>query len=170
MTTISVEQTLSISNHRVFAADLNEHETVFGGKILAIVDDNASIPASRVARVETVTAAIDRVDFIQPFRLQDSLCAESYVTGIGHRSIEVFTKIIGEHLQTGQRFLGLTCFATFVVTERDLVLPQLVVAGDNQEYQVLCQGYVQRQAARRVHLQAQAAFRQQISLDLPWQR
>ncbi len=96
MEPIHISQTLSISNHRVFSADLNEHDTVFGGKILATIDDNSSIAASRVARIETVTVSVDQVNFLLPFRLQDSMCAESYVSGVGHRSIEVFTKIIGE--------------------------------------------------------------------------
>ena len=51
--------------------------------------------------------------------MQDSLCIESYVAGVVTlRSIEIFTKIIGEHLKTGERFLGLTAFLTFVTMEK----------------------------------------------------
>lgn len=63
MEPIHISQTLSITNHRVFSADLNEHDTVFGGKILATIDDNSSIAASRVARIETVTVSVDQVNF-----------------------------------------------------------------------------------------------------------
>ncbi|MFC6294031.1 acyl-CoA thioesterase [Lactiplantibacillus daoliensis] len=166
METIKVSQTLSVSNHRVFSSDLNEHDTVFGGKILAAIDDNSSIPASRVARIETVTASVDQVNFILPFRLQDSMCTESYVSGVGHRSIEVFTKIIGEHLKTGERFLGLTCFSSFVVMERDIQLPTIVP--DSAEYRFVCEGYATRQAERMAKLKRQEHFNQQISLEFPW--
>lgn len=166
MNTINVSQTLSISNHRVFSSDLNEHDTVFGGKILATIDDNSSIPASRVARIETVTASVDQVNFILPFRLQDSMCTESYVSGVGTRSIEVFTKIIGEHLKTGERFLGLTCFSSFVVVERGIELPQIVA--DTEEYKFVCQGYEQRQAERMKKLKQQRDFNNNISLKFPW--
>ncbi|MFC6181536.1 acyl-CoA thioesterase [Lactiplantibacillus daowaiensis] len=166
MESITVSQTLSVSNHRIFSSDLNEHNTVFGGKILATIDDNSSIPAARVARIETVTASVDQVNFILPFRLQDSMCTESYVSGVGHRSIEVFTKIIGEHLNTGERFLGLTCFSSFVVTEHDIVLPQIVP--DKPEYDFVCQGYAARQEARMERLKRQEAFNQNISLEFPW--
>ena len=45
--TITCRQTLAISNHRVFASDLNEHETVYGGRLLELLDGAASIAASR---------------------------------------------------------------------------------------------------------------------------
>ncbi|WP_338207703.1 acyl-CoA thioesterase [Lactiplantibacillus paraxiangfangensis] len=166
MDTIKGSQTLSISNHRVFSADLNEHDTVFGGKILATVDDNSSIAASRLARIETVTASVDQVNFLMPFRVQDSMCAESYVSGVGHRSIEVFTKIIGEHLKTGERFLGLTCFSTFVVTQPGIELPTLIA--DKPEYAFVMEGYEQRQAERLTRLKQQEHFNSHISVDVPW--
>ena len=166
MEPIQISQTLSISNHRVFSADLNEHDTVFGGKILATIDDNSSIAASRVARIETVTVSIDQVNFLLPFRLQDSMCAESYVSGVGHRSIEVFTKIIGEHLKTGERFWGLTCFSTFVVTDRNIELPALVA--DKPEYAFVAHGYQERQVTRLTKLKRQQDFNAHISVDLPW--
>ncbi len=168
MDTIKCSQTLSISNHRVFSSDLNEHNTVFGGKTLMTIDDNSSIPASRVARIETVTASIDQVNFILPFGLQDSMCTESYVSGTGTRSIEVFTKIIGEHLKTGERFLGLTCFSTFVVTDPNITLPKVIP--DTPEAEFVCSGYKERQAERLAKLMKQEKFNQNISLDFPWQQ
>lgn len=167
MQNLKCSDTLSISNHRVFSSDLNEHNTVFGGKTLMTIDDNSSIAASRIARIETVTASIDQVNFILPFGLQDSMCTESYVSGVGSRSIEVFTKIIGEHLKTGKRFLGLTCFSTFVVTDKNIVLPNIVP--DNNEAEYVCSGYQERQSQRLKKLLEQEKFNQNISLKFPWQ-
>ena len=90
---ITCRQTFSISNHRVFVKDLNEHETVYGGRLLELLDGSASISASRLARVETVTASIDQLNFIAPFKMQDSLCIESYVAGVGTRSIEILLRL-----------------------------------------------------------------------------
>ena len=42
---------------------------------------------------------------------------EAYVTGVGHRSLEVFVKVIGEHLMTGERFVGFSCFMTYVIQD-----------------------------------------------------
>jgi Acyl-CoA hydrolase len=168
MEPLKCSQTLSISNHRVFSSDLNEHGTVFGGKTLTVIDDNSSIAASRIARIETVTASIDQVNFILPFELQDSMCTESYVSGVGSRSIEVFTKIIGEHLKTGKRFLGLTCFSTFVVTDKEVVLPGIIPDSDESEY--VCSGYQKRQDERLKKLLEQEKFNKNISLKFPWQK
>ncbi|WP_334332221.1 acyl-CoA thioesterase [Companilactobacillus sp. HBUAS59544] len=167
MATVKCSSTLSISNHRVFSSDLNEHETVFGGKTLMTIDDNSSIAAARIARNQTVTASVDQVNFILPFTLQDSMCTESYVSGVGKRSIEVFTKIIGEHLKTGERFLGLTCFSTFVVTDKSIVLPK--IEPDSEEAQFVCNGYESRQRERLQKLLAQEKFNRNINLEFPWQ-
>ena len=55
---------------RVFPTDLNDHNTLFGGKILAEMDMVASISATRHARKECVTASMDWVDFYIQFALQ----------------------------------------------------------------------------------------------------
>lgn len=166
MKSIKCKDTLSITNHRVFASDLNEHDTVFGGQILSAIDNNSSIAASRAARIETVTASVDQVNFMHPFVLQDSRCVESYVTGVGSTSIEVFTKIIGEHLKTGERFLGLTCFSTFVVTDRSIKLPEIIPLTDEEKY--VCSGYKQRKIERSEKLKEQVKLNQHMSLKFPW--
>lgn len=47
---ITCNQTRVVTTHRVMSADLNEHETMFGGKLLAMVDAEASLAAVRLAR------------------------------------------------------------------------------------------------------------------------
>jgi acyl-CoA hydrolase len=166
MKQLKCKDTLSITNHRVFASDLNEHDTVFGGQILSAIDNNSSISASRAARIETVTASVDQVNFMHPFVLQDSRCVESYVTGVGKTSIEVFTKIIGEHLKTGERFLGLTCFSTFVLTDRSVELPEIVPVSDEEVF--VCAGFADRKKERGEKLKQQVELNKHMSLDFPW--
>ena len=43
------KETLAITNHRVISEDINEHETVYGGRILEILDGTASTSAARLA-------------------------------------------------------------------------------------------------------------------------
>ena len=164
--TISCRQTLAVTSHRVLASDLNEHETVYGGALLALLDGTASISASRFARSQCVTAALDQVNFIEPFVLNDSLCIESYVTGHGKRSLEVFVKVIGEHLDTGERFLGMTAFLTFVVLDKKVTLPEL--SAETPEEQSLCAGFQKRKACRRQKIAEQRKLQASLSLDFPW--
>ncbi len=157
---INCNKTLAVSLHRVFNADLNEHGTVFGGRILELVDGEASVAAMRVTRSTVVTAAMDHVQFLKPFQLQDSMCMEAYVTGVGHRSLEVFVKVIGEHLMTGERFVGFSCFMTYVIQD-----PKKVI----QQQKAMVAGYATRRQHRKENRQKQAAIINSISKDKPWE-
>lgn len=159
---ITCHETLAVTNHRVLASDLNEHDTVYGGRILELLDGNASIAAARLARCQTVTAAVDRFDFIAPFALHDSLCLVSYVSGAGHRSLEVFTKILGEHLATGERFLGGTAFLTFVVPDKTVSLPN--VQPQSAEEKAVCAAYPDRLARSKAARQSRASWQEFLDL------
>ncbi|WP_076459259.1 acyl-CoA thioesterase [Limosilactobacillus caccae] len=165
---IKCNDTLSVSMHRVFNAHLNEHGTVFGGEILKIVDGEASVTAMRVARTTVVTAAMDHVQFLHPFRLQDSMCMESYVTGVGTRSLEVFVKVIGEHLMTNERFLGFTCFLTFVIEDPQKKLKYDRVVPQTKEQASLLAGYEKRRQQRRQNIAHQQEILESITVDKPW--
>ena len=165
--TLTCRQTLAVTSHRVLASDLNEHGTVYGGRLLEILDGTASISASRIGRASLVTASLDELNFILPFKLDDSFCIETYVTGTGTRSIEVFAKIIGEHLNTGERYLGATAFLTFVVPDKKVTLGQIIPVSEEEQY--ICAGYPKRRQARMLAYQQQKAFQAQLSLKLPWE-
>ena len=164
---ISCNQTIIVANHRVFQPDLNEHQTVFGGKILSLVDDSASIAAMRLTRSTVVTATFDHVNFLKPFHLQDSMCMEAYVSGTGHRSLEVFAKIVGENLTTGERFLGFTSFITFVMAEKPQT-PLPIVVPQTEEQRYICSGYLQRYQARKNNREEQEQLIAHTSITLPW--
>lgn len=146
---LTCHETLSTSSHRVFSADLNEHNTVFGGRILSLVDDTSSIAASRAIRQVQVTATMDHMNFIAPFVMQDAMLIESYVTGTSHRSLEVFVKGLGEHLLSGERFVGFTCFVTFVTVANPADPPLPEIIPETAEEKFLCGGYEERLAERK---------------------
>jgi acyl-CoA hydrolase len=108
-----------IKTGRVFPQDTNNHDTLFGGKLMRDIDDTASISASRHCRKECVTASMDSVDFLYPIRQTDSVCLESHVSSTGKSSMEVFVKVIAEDLLTGDRRLAATSFLTFVALKED---------------------------------------------------
>src|ERR1700745_3456958 len=99
---------------RIFPTDVNNHNTLFGGKLMSYIDDIASIAASKHSRRSVVTASTDSVDFLHPIRMTDSVCLESFVTWTGRSSMEVFVKVITEDLKSGEREIAATAFLTFV--------------------------------------------------------
>ena len=149
MNKIIAEETTVTTSRRIMNSDLNEHGTLFGGRLLEIVDAEPSVIASRLTHKTVVTASLDHINFFHPFHLGDALIMTAYVTGIGHRSIEVFVKVVGEHLQTGERFLGYTGFNTYVVSDHDFAFPETVIEGRSKEAQSIIAGYQARQAKRK---------------------
>ncbi|MDP1459914.1 acyl-CoA thioesterase [Bacillus wiedmannii] len=115
-----------IKTLHVFPSDLNNHYSLFGGKLLADIDNIASISATKHSRKPCVTASIDSVSFVTPIYPTDIVCYEAYVCNTKQSSMEIFTKVIAEDLLTGKRRMAATCFATFVAIKDgkpDLVPP-----------------------------------------------
>lgn len=161
-----------IQTHRVFPFDLNPFGYLFGGKLMTYIDDAASISVSRHCRRGAVTASVDQLTFIHPLHANHSCCVESFISGVHHRSMEVFVKVIGEDLVTGERYLAASCFVTYVAIvsfmneEPDFQVPFVIAQSDEEK--MVCSGYEQRRATKKIERQAAKQFHQSLSVDLPW--
>jgi acyl-CoA hydrolase len=103
----------------ILPPDTNNHGTIFGGKTMSHIDEVAGLSAIRHARINVVTASTDSVDFLQPIKRGQAICVEAFVTWTSHTSMEVFVKVLGENLYTGERLLCTTAFLTFVAIGDD---------------------------------------------------
>lgn len=134
----------------VFPNDLNNNNTLFGGKLMSYIDDVASLSAVRHARTYVVTASTDSVDFLLPIRQEDSVCLESVVSWTGRTSMEIFVKVIAEDLFTGERKIAATAFTTFVALDKDgnpTPVPPVVPESEEEKY--LFSGGAERAEARK---------------------
>ncbi len=113
----TVNESRAIKASIVLPPDTNHHGTMFGGKVMAYIDDIAAISATRHARMPVVTASTDSVDFLYPIKHGQSVCLESFVTWTRNTSMEVFVKVIAEDLLTGERNISATSFLTFVAVD-----------------------------------------------------
>lgn len=161
-----------IQTHRIFPFDLNPFGFLFGGKLMAMIDDAASISVSRHCRRGAVTASLDSLNFLKPLHENHSVCVKSYVSGAHNKSMEVFVKIIGENLTTGERYLAATCFTTFVAVpshmneETEFVVPKVVPSTSEEE--LVCSGYEKRRNERLKSRNEYKEFASQLSIELPW--
>ena len=103
----------------ILPPDTNNHGTIFGGKTMSHIDEVAALAAMRHARMSVVTASTDSVDFLHPIKSGQAICVEAFVTWARHTSMEVFVKVIGENLFTGERITCTTAFLTFVAIGSD---------------------------------------------------
>jgi len=101
----------------VLPPDTNNLGTIFGGRVMAYIDDMAGLSAMRHSRMTVVTASTDSVDFLHPIRSDHAICLESFVTWTHKTSMEVFVKVVGEDLRTGKRTVCATAFLTSVALD-----------------------------------------------------
>lgn len=154
---------------RVFPTDLNNHNTLFGGRLMAYIDDIASISAHRHARVDAVTASTDSVDFLTPISQRDSVCLTSFVSWTGRSSMEIFVKVIAEDLYTGQRRVAATAFLTFVaLDENGIPMPVPQVLPETEEEKTLYETAEERADIRRRHRDASKKLASQLSANKLW--
>lgn len=101
----------------VLPPDTNHYGTMFGGKVMAYIDDIAAIAATRHARTSVVTASTDSVDFLHPIRTGQSVCLEASVIWTHRAAVEVFVKVVAEDMMSGERTVCATSFVTFVAMD-----------------------------------------------------
>ena len=159
-----------VKTNRIFPSDVNNHNTLFGGKLMSYIDDIASISATRHCRQSVVTASTDSVDFLLPINPSDSVCLESFVTYTGKSSMEVFVKVIAEDLMSGERKIAATSFLTFVamdIHKNPILVPEVVP--ETEEEVKLHESAPQRslmRKARRAESKKLASF---LTTNDPWE-
>lgn len=158
-------ETRSVQTHIITFPYLNFHETLFGGQLMAWLDETAGISAIRVSRVPIVTASVDHLDFLAPLKAGHTVCIETFISGTGSRSMEVFAKVIGEDLVSGDRYLAGTSFMTFVVPKGH-TLPEIEPVTAEEIF--ICKGYETRKAARQQKRSESLDFAAHIDLETPW--
>jgi acyl-CoA hydrolase len=155
---------------RVFPNDVNNHKTLFGGKLMSTIDEVASISAMRHCRTNVVTASADSVDFLLPIRPTDSVCFESFVSWTGRTSIEVFVKIISENLYTGERAVAATSFLTFVAVHEDgTPSPVPAIIAETEEEKLICQSANERSELRKIRRASSKKLASQLSTTKYWE-
>jgi acyl-CoA hydrolase len=163
-------QSRVVRTGRIFPNDVNNHNTLFGGKLMSDMDMVASISAVRHSRKEVVTASTDSVDFLSPITQQDSVCIESFVTGTGTSSMEVFVKVIAENLITGNRKIAATAFLTFVALD-DNGKPTKVpgIIPETEEEIKLFETGKDRAEKRKEHRRNSKELASYFTTEKPWE-
>jgi len=101
----------------VFPNDLNPHGTLFGGRLLQIIDTLAAIVAKRHCGKVCVTLGIDSVRFLNPARRGDILVCKASVNRAWNTSMEVGVKVFAEDFRTLEQKHILSAYFTFVAMD-----------------------------------------------------
>jgi acyl-CoA hydrolase len=106
---------------------------LFGGNLMALVDQAAAVAAIRHAGCQAVTASIDRVDFREPIAVGALVTCESAVDFVGHSSMDITVEVYAENIRSGEKRHTHTAHVVFVAIDSDrrpVRVPRLVPETD----------------------------------------
>src|SRR5215217_8814486 len=95
-------------------ADANANGFVHGGTVMKLCDEAAATAAIRHARSRVVTAAVDRMTFVQPVHVGDLLTLKASVNAVWRTSMEVGVRVEAENPRTGEVSHTNTAYLTMV--------------------------------------------------------
>ncbi|ALC87271.1 acyl-CoA hydrolase [Bacillus sp. FJAT-22090] len=119
MNTNPMSQSRTIQTHLILPPDTNHHQTIFGGRVLAFIDEIAAISSMKHAQGAVVTASIDSVDFLSSAKVGDVLELEAVVSNTGRSSMEVYVRVTSMNLITGEEQLTTESFVTMVAVDEN---------------------------------------------------
>ena len=124
---------------------------LFGGHLMALVDQAAAVAAIRHAGGPAVTASIDRVDVRARIPVGALVTCIATVDYVGNSSMDITIEVYAEKPSTGEKNNTHTAHAVFVAIDaegRPKRVPRLV-AGTDEERARLERARLHREAMRR---------------------
>ena len=120
---MTLEERIDLAETRVcttvFPFLTNHHETLFGGKAMAIMDEVSFMAATRFCRKKLVTVSTDRIDFEKAIPSGSIIEAIARVNSIGRTSLKVKVEIYLEKMYEEGRELAIQGTFTFVALGDD---------------------------------------------------
>lgn len=116
---------------------VNSDFRLFGGQLMAWVDVVAGVVARRHSGSSVTTAAVERLDFLEPAVLDDTLVLVGHITYAGRTSMEVCvdTFVEGHNEQSGHRKLVNRAYLTMVAIDKQgkpTQVPELILTTDEE--------------------------------------
>jgi len=115
---MTLEERFEISETRVcttvFPFLTNHHDTLFGGKAMAIMDEVSFMAATRFCRKQLVTVSTDKIDFQKAIPSGSIIETIARVESIGRTSLKVKVQVFVEKMYEDGRDLAIQGSFTFV--------------------------------------------------------
>ena len=119
----------------VLPEDSNSRGSIFGGRVLALIDKCAAVATMRHARSQAVTVSLDRVVFVSKVCVGDVLVLRGRLNAAFGSSMETEVSVEAENPVTGTRRLTTTAYVTMVAVDDDdrpRPVPPLIPADDDE--------------------------------------
>lgn len=122
---------------------------LFGGNLMALVDQAAAIAAIRHAGGPAVTASIHRVDFRERIPMGQLVTCCATVDFVGTSSMDITVEVYAEKPSTGEKRNTHTAHVVFVAIDdygRPKKVPRLIAESDEEKAR-----YARAEQYRREH-------------------
>jgi acyl-CoA hydrolase len=132
----SVSESFASMTELVLPEDTNAKGSIFGGRVLSLIDKCAAIAAMRHARSDVLTISMDSVVFLTKVRLGDMLQLSGRLNAAFGSSMEVEVTVHSEDPHSGERTLTTTALVTMVAVDgagRPLKVPALALGDENEQ-------------------------------------
>jgi acyl-CoA hydrolase len=113
----------------------NVRGDLFGGELMALVDQAAAVAAIRHAGGPAVTASIERVDFRERIPVGALVTCEATVDYVGNSSMDITVEVYSELVSSGERRHTHTAHVVFVALDergKPKRVPRLVPQTDEE--------------------------------------
>lgn len=112
-----IEQSVTRVFTTVFPPLTNHHDTLFGGKAMAIMDEVSFMAATRFCRKRLVTVSSDRINFEKAIPSGSMIEAVARVEDVGNSSVKVKVEIYLESMYEEGRELAIQGMFTLVALD-----------------------------------------------------
>ena len=113
----------------------NVRGDLFGGELMALVDQAAAVAAIRHAGGPAVTASIERVDFRERIPLGALVSCVATVDYVGNSSMDITVEVYSERVSSGEKRHTHTAHLVFVAVDdqgKPKRVPRLVPETDEE--------------------------------------
>lgn len=112
------KESCAVATKLVLPNEGNQLGNLFGGQLLAWMDEIAAISTHRHCKRVVVTASVNNVSFNYPIKVGDIVTLEAKVSRAFSTSMEVFVDVFVEHPTTGVRAKCNEAIYTFVAIDQ----------------------------------------------------
>ena len=130
------KESVAVTTKVVLPNETNTLGKLFGGELLAWMDEIAAISAGRHSRGNVVTASINNVSFNVPIALADTVTLEAKVSRAFRSSMEVIIDVWVEDKKTGELQHCNQAIFTFVSIDKDgntIEVPEIIPETEEEQ-------------------------------------
>ena len=130
-----VEDSMAEQSHLLMPKCLNAAGYLFGGQLLAWIDETAGIVAKRHAEMNVVTVAVDNMYFKAGAKVNDTIVLIGRLTYVGRSSMEVRIDTYAEALNGVRSMINRAYFVMVGTDEQQhpMEVPGLIIEGVTQQ-------------------------------------